>query len=172
MIDLDGVALLDQSRRSQPSFPRERSRPGILQAHSGLFSYSRPSSHIFGHSTRGFTMSSNHSEGPVVTATLPNELLLLVKEFIADSDLRTHVCFYNTCRTTAAFYGDSSQQAEFWRRACVLSGIGWLKADSSWKEIAFETIAKDGFCAHPHCGGALLESNGEYRCVLRRKRSC
>ena len=93
---------------------------------------------------------------------LPVELLLLVKEFIPISDLRTHVCYYHTCRTIAAFYGDNSHQAAFWRRACCLSGIGWLKADSSWKEIAFETIAKDGFCTYPHCGGALLDWNGEH----------
>lgn len=93
---------------------------------------------------------------------LPNELLLLVKEYISLADLRTHVCYYHTCKTVASFYGDSSQQAEFWRRSCTLAGIGWLKADSSWKEIAFETIAKDGFCSHPRCGGALLDWNGEW----------
>ncbi|KAF7790713.1 hypothetical protein EIP86_001669 [Pleurotus ostreatoroseus] len=96
---------------------------------------------------------------------LPTELLLVIKELIPHSDLRTHVCYYNTCRTIAAFYGDSSEQAEFWRRACLLSGIGWLKADASWKEIAFETIARDGFCRHPGCGGALLDWNGELRYV-------
>lgn len=93
---------------------------------------------------------------------LPNELLLLVKEHIPLADLRTHVCYYHTCRTIASFYGDSGQQAEFWRRSCSLAGIGWLKADSSWKEIAFETIAKDGFCTHPFCGGKLLDWNGQY----------
>ena len=91
---------------------------------------------------------------------LPNELLLLVKEHIPLADLRTHVCYYHTCRTVASFYGDNSQQAEFWRKSCCMAGIGWLKADSSWKEIAFETIAKDGFCTHPHCGGKLLDWNG------------
>ncbi len=94
-------------------------------------------------------------------AKLPVELLLLVKEHKLLSDLRTHVCFYNTCRTIAAFYGDNSQQNAFWRRACALSGIGWLRGDSSWKEIAFETIAKDGFCTHSHCGATLLGWNGK-----------
>jgi hypothetical protein len=97
---------------------------------------------------------------------LPNELLLLVKEHIPVSDLRTHVCYYLTCRTIAAFYGDNSQQAAFWRRSCCLAGIGWLKADSSWKEIAFETIAMDGFCPHPHCGGTLLDWNGKFLLLL------
>lgn len=91
---------------------------------------------------------------------LPAELLLQIKEYIPHSDVRTHVCFYNTCRTTAAFYGDQAQQAVFWGRACALSGLGWLRADYSWKDIAFETIAKDGFCTHTHCGGALLDWNG------------
>jgi hypothetical protein len=96
-----------------------------------------------------------------ISTRLPVELLLLVKEYIPISDLRSHVSFYHTCHTIALFYGDSSRQAAFWRRACALSGIGWKKADSSWKEIAFETIRMDGFCRHPHCGGTLLDWNGE-----------
>ncbi|GJE90078.1 hypothetical protein PsYK624_062010 [Phanerochaete sordida] len=100
---------------------------------------------------------------------LPNELLLLVKEYIPLADLRTHVCYYHTCKTVASFYGDNSQQAEFWRRSCTLAGIGWLKADSSWKEIAFETIAKDGFCSHPRCGGALLDWNAQQAELAMRK---
>ncbi len=96
----------------------------------------------------------------VPCAILPAELLLIIKDYIPISDLRTHVCYYHTCCTVASFYGDNSQQADFWRRSCSLSGLGWLKGDSSWKEIAFETIAKDGFCLHPACGGALLDWNG------------
>lgn len=102
----------------------------------------------------------DHSEAEI-QARLPIELLLVIKEYIPLSDLRTHVCFYHTCRAIASFYGDASQQNAFWRRSCALSGIGWLKGDSSWKEIAFETIARDGFCSHPHCGGTLLNWNGE-----------
>ena len=96
-----------------------------------------------------------------IQSRLPVELLLVIKEYIPLSDLRTHVCFYHTCRAIASFYGDTSQQNAFWRRSCALAGIGWLKGDSSWKEIAFETIARDGFCSHPHCGGTLLTWNGE-----------
>ncbi|KAI0338211.1 hypothetical protein BDW22DRAFT_1363084 [Trametopsis cervina] len=101
----------------------------------------------------------NEENNTLASPRLPVELLVIIKEYIPVSDLRSHVCFYNTCRTTASFYGDSSQQARFWSRACALSGIGWLNGDSSWKEIAFETISKDGFCTHPHCGGALLDMN-------------
>ena len=144
-----------QSQRGKGSNCWARETPAIgVAISSRLCSFHHR--HIVHHN-----MSDVRTDAAIVSAIFPTELLLLVKEFIPDSDLRTHVCFYNTCRTTAAFYGDNSQQAEFWRRACVLSGIGWLKADSSWKEIAFETIARDGFCAHPRCGGALLESNGE-----------
>jgi len=90
---------------------------------------------------------------------LPNELLLLVKEHIPVSDLRTHVCYYHTCRTVTAFYGDESQQADFWRRSCLLAGLNFVGTDSSYKDIAFECIIKDGFCAHPACGGSLLDWN-------------
>lgn len=111
------------------------------------------------------------SGGPIIQlpARLPPELLLIIKEYIPQSDLRTHVCFYSTCRTTASLYGDSGEQAAFWRRSCALAGIGWLRSDSSWKEIAFETIARDGFCSHPQCGGALLEWNGTTRFTHSRK---
>ena len=97
---------------------------------------------------------------PLRPARLPPELLFLIKSYIPHSDLRTHVCFHSTCRTFASLYGDSSDQAAFWRRACALAGIGWLRSDSSWRDIAFETIERDGFCAHPQCGGALLDWNG------------
>lgn len=92
---------------------------------------------------------------------LPNELLILIKENIPISDLRTHVCFYHTCRTVAAFYGDTSEQADFWRRSCLLAGITFCRSDASYKDVAFECIAKDGFCSHPDCGGALLDWNGD-----------
>ncbi|KAH8107635.1 hypothetical protein BXZ70DRAFT_911821 [Cristinia sonorae] len=89
----------------------------------------------------------------------PNEILLLIKESIPDSDLRTHVCFYHVSRTTAGFYGDEGEQAEFWRRACLLSGICFLGHDTSYKDVAFEVIREDGFCTHPDCGGKLLDLN-------------
>ncbi|KAJ3558017.1 hypothetical protein NM688_g1157 [Phlebia brevispora] len=92
---------------------------------------------------------------------LPVEILLLVKEQIPISDLRTHVCFYNTCRTTASFYGTPEEQEPFWKRVCAWSGIGGLTNNETWKEIAFECITKDGFCNHPFCGGELLEWNAQ-----------
>ncbi|OBZ74123.1 hypothetical protein A0H81_06224 [Grifola frondosa] len=94
---------------------------------------------------------------------LPNELILVIKELIEDTDLRTHVCFYHACRRTAALYDkDMKTQNAFWERCCRLSGIGSLPEDGQdicWKAIAFECISKDGFCTHPHCGVTLLEAN-------------
>lgn len=84
----------------------------------------------------------------------------MIKESIPHSDLRTHVCYYHTCKTIAGFYGDDAEQAAFWRRACLLSGICFSRSDSSYKDVAFEVISADGFCAHPDCGGELLEKNG------------
>ena len=90
---------------------------------------------------------------------LPPELLRIVKEHIPVSDLRTHVCYYNTCRAVASFYGTEEQQEAFWRKSCSLCGICLVK-DTSWKDVAFDCISKDGFCSHPDCGGALLDWNG------------
>ncbi|KAJ3558018.1 hypothetical protein NM688_g1156 [Phlebia brevispora] len=97
---------------------------------------------------------------------LPPELLRIVKELIPIADLRTHVCYYNTCRTFASFYGKPEEEEEFWKKSCIMCGICSL-GDQSWKEIAFECITKDGFCTHPACGGALLEWNGEVHPPVR-----
>ena len=91
----------------------------------------------------------------------PNEILLLIKENIPISDLRTHVCYYHVCKTTAGFYGDEGQQADFWRTACLRAGICFTQHDSSYKDVAFEVIRTDGFCSHPDCGGNLRARNGE-----------
>ncbi len=92
---------------------------------------------------------------------LPPELLSMVKEFIPIEDLRTHVCFYNTCHTVASFYGKTPEEEEaFWKKSCTLCGL-CLVNDESWKAVAFECISQDGFCSHPACGGALLDWNGE-----------
>ncbi|KAI0075840.1 hypothetical protein K474DRAFT_1772951 [Panus rudis PR-1116 ss-1] len=99
---------------------------------------------------------------------LPVELCLMIKEHIPDEDLRTHVCFHHTCRTFASLYGDEAQQNEFWRRACLLSGLTFAPGDSSYKDIAFECIEQDGFCSHSHCGGNLLEWNAEQIKSARR----
>ncbi|KAF7793889.1 hypothetical protein EIP86_005011 [Pleurotus ostreatoroseus] len=90
---------------------------------------------------------------------LPVEVLLLVKEQIPIGDLRTHVCFYNTCRTTRSFYGRVEEQERFWKKSCAWCGICILNNNETWKEVAFECITKDGFCSHPYCGGNLLEWN-------------
>ena len=95
------------------------------------------------------------------SAKLPLELFMMIKEFIPVSDLRTHVCFYNTCRTFASLYGDSADQAEFWRQSCLYCGLTMLGHDGSYKDLAFDCIVKDGFCPHPQCGGNLLEWNGK-----------
>ncbi|KAH9928759.1 hypothetical protein B0H21DRAFT_120247 [Amylocystis lapponica] len=94
---------------------------------------------------------------------LPNELLLRVQEFIPDEDLRTHVCFHHTCPRVASLYGDTDEQELFWQKTCRLAALGLIedeKEDSvSWTAIAFDCIARDGFCKHPQCGGGLLERN-------------
>ncbi|KAL4248764.1 hypothetical protein ABKN59_007165 [Abortiporus biennis] len=107
-------------------------------------------------STTSYPKGSMHKGGG---CSFPNEILLLIKENIPISDLRTHVCYYHTCRTIAAFYGDESQQAAFWRKSFLHAGLGYTGLASSYKDLAFECIARDGFCSHPDCGGALLDWN-------------
>ncbi|THH27768.1 hypothetical protein EUX98_g6415 [Antrodiella citrinella] len=91
------------------------------------------------------------------SSVFPNEILLLIWENIPVSDLRTHVCFYHICRTTAGFYGDEGQQAAFWRRSCLRAGICFTATDSSYKDVAFEVIKLDGFCGLPACGALAVE---------------
>ncbi|KAH9951878.1 hypothetical protein B0H21DRAFT_714656 [Amylocystis lapponica] len=99
----------------------------------------------------------------VVFLSLPNELLILVKENIPEWDLRTHVCYHHSCVRIAKLYGDNKEQEIFWRRACWLAGLGCIRDEQSrlvsWTDVAFHCIARDGFCNHPQCGGALLERN-------------
>ena len=95
------------------------------------------------------------------SAKLPLELFMMIKESIPVSDLRTHVCFYNTCRTFARLYGDSADQAEFWRQSCLYCGLTMLGHDGSYKDLAFDCIVKDGFYPHPQCGGSRLEWIGK-----------
>ncbi|OBZ73722.1 hypothetical protein A0H81_06238 [Grifola frondosa] len=95
--------------------------------------------------------------------SLPNEILYKIKDCIKDSDLRTHVCFYNTCTRVAALYNDGGEAKgeAFWHRCCQLAGLGRGPADQyiPWKRFAFDVISEDGFCSHPCCGSALLEYN-------------
>ncbi|KAH9950022.1 hypothetical protein B0H21DRAFT_819459 [Amylocystis lapponica] len=74
---------------------------------------------------------------------LPNELLFHVKKFIPDADLRTHVCYYHTCARIAGLARIDHKDEQ--------------EDTVSWTDIAFDCIARDGFCDHPQCGGGLLE---------------
>ncbi|KAF7799184.1 hypothetical protein EIP86_010415 [Pleurotus ostreatoroseus] len=98
---------------------------------------------------------------------LPFDILIMIKMLIPITDLRTHVCFYNTCRAIALLYGTPDEEEAFWEKSCRLCGIhmmdcddpGQLETCRTWKEVAFDCIAKDGFCNHPFCGDALLQYN-------------
>ncbi|GBE87400.1 hypothetical protein BKA93DRAFT_753989 [Sparassis latifolia] len=93
----------------------------------------------------------------------PNELLLMIKARIAETDLRTHVCFYNSSTRIAGMYGNVWEQEEYWKKLCWLNGLGLLPGEScksvSWKQIAFECVEDDGFCDLPDCGGNALVKN-------------
>lgn len=97
---------------------------------------------------------------------LPTELLAVIRSNIPQEDLRTNVCFYNTCPRFASLFGSEMAQNTFWEGACLLSGLGCLPGELprrvSWKSIALDVIERDGFCDHPECGGNRLESNGTY----------
>ncbi|KAI0343510.1 hypothetical protein BDW22DRAFT_1177999 [Trametopsis cervina] len=98
--------------------------------------------------------------------TLPTELLEYIREDISDDDLRGHVVYYQSCPAVAsAIYhkDDTIEEEKLWKRLCRLSGLSLLPEEDpntvSWKQIAFDTIDRDGFCSHPHCGGAQLREN-------------
>ncbi|KAH9893174.1 hypothetical protein C8Q73DRAFT_521387 [Cubamyces lactineus] len=106
----------------------------------------------------------------------PTELLLIIKELLDPFDLRTHVCYYLSSPRVAALYDSADDPDAFWKLACWNCGIGagltqdeddidenrWhYLAGVSWKNIALDSIVRDGFCKHPCCGEALLEYNRE-----------
>ncbi|KAI0351371.1 hypothetical protein OH77DRAFT_1411333 [Trametes cingulata] len=95
---------------------------------------------------------------------LPLEILLEIKACVPLSDLRTHVCLYNTHPSIAALYDSDKDADRFWELCCWNCGIGaiWDDLDNGkprWKNIALDTIARDGFCTHPQCGESLLDYN-------------
>lgn len=97
---------------------------------------------------------------------LPVELVAMIKSYIPPTDLRTHVCFYYTCRMSASMYGTSEEEEAFWKRCCALCGIGMTPQDVemqyTWKQVAVECVEMDGFCSHPGCGSVLLDWNGAH----------
>ena len=98
---------------------------------------------------------------------LPHELLLIIKEHIDPSDLRTHVCYYLSDPRVSALYDSELDPDAFWKLACWNCGIGAgltpseETGDFTWKDIAIDCIVRDGFCEHPHCGEALMDYNRE-----------
>lgn len=73
---------------------------------------------------------------------LPLDLLLMVKDSIPKSDLRTHVCFHDSFPLVRSrLYGTKQRQQAFWQTACMLSGVGMIKEeecpdDVDWREVA------------------------------------
>lgn len=122
---------------------------------------------------------------PIEDFDFPPELLLIIKEFVEDWDLRTHVCFYLSSPKVAALYDSGKHPDAFWRLACWNNGLTGGPTDvvdfedededmrdeaeshfggpSPWRDVAVDYITRDGFCTHPHCGEALLEYNRKPR---------
>lgn len=138
---------------------RDKERLGVSSCtHDGEVSQTQ----IFSEPT-GPTRIETHATHPTAPyGRLPVELLMMVKDNIPISDLRTHVCFYQTCRTVAAFYGDEDEEEEFWMKSCRSAGLATINDDETYKEVAFDCIYRDGFCSHPACGEVLLRNNGDY----------
>ncbi|KAJ3487051.1 hypothetical protein NLI96_g3791 [Meripilus lineatus] len=101
---------------------RDKERLGVSSCtHDGEVSQTQ----IFSEPT-GPTRIETHATHPTAPyGRLPVELLMMVKDNIPISDLRTHVCFYQTCRTVAAFYGDEDEEEEFWMKSWF-NGEGWF----------------------------------------------
>ncbi len=98
-----------------------------------------------------------------MTLILPTELLLDIRDRFGEWDLRTHVCYYLSHPSIAAIYETAEDPDAFWALICWHCGIGSLPTERQirWKDVALRSIISDGFCKHPQCGEALLESNSK-----------
>lgn len=97
---------------------------------------------------------------------LPTEILILIRDWIDPSDLRTHVCYYLSSRKVSSLYDTEEDADEFWELACWHCGIGLTPSDEDagrlWRDVAIECIKQDGFCTLPGCGESLLRRNREW----------
>ncbi|KAI0714167.1 hypothetical protein C8T65DRAFT_644950 [Cerioporus squamosus] len=97
------------------------------------------------------------------TRRLPTEILLLIRDLIDHSDLRTHVSYYLSSKKVAALYDTEEDADEFWELACWYCGLGLTPSDEDagrlWRDVAIECIKQDGFCTLPGCGENLLCQN-------------
>lgn len=100
-----------------------------------------------------------------ILEVFPMELLAEIRSHIPQKDLRTNVCFHNTCPLFASLFGPAEDQRVFWEGACLLVGLGCLPGETphevDWKRVALEYIEKDGFCGHPECSSNRLQNNGQ-----------
>ncbi|KAI0075384.1 hypothetical protein K474DRAFT_1709093 [Panus rudis PR-1116 ss-1] len=97
--------------------------------------------------------------------TLPIELLYVIKSFMSESDLRSNVCFYRADPLFAALYGKEEEVRRYWEKLCAVNGIGCIADEDPhayadfWRDVAFDSIDRDGWCPHPQCGEQQLISN-------------
>ena len=87
----------------------------------------------------------------------------MIKDLIPSWDIRTHACLYLSSPVCADIYDSHPDNDAFWKLACWQAGIGLLygedEAKVKWRDVAVDTMEKDGFCDHPECGASLLEYN-------------
>ena len=88
---------------------------------------------------------------------LPNELLYLIRNFLPQDDLRSHIAFQASCRQVRVIYADDEK---FWKAACVAYGIGRPNASRqfpysipkcTWREIAIVVVNHQECCDVPAC---------------------
>ncbi|KAH8107847.1 hypothetical protein BXZ70DRAFT_16356 [Cristinia sonorae] len=94
----------------------------------------------------------------------PVELLAMIKEYIPQGQLMTHINFYLSFPpVTPSLYGNDEQQELFWEKACAQAGLGYRQRELnnmqqvSWRRVVWEEIVNHLECDHVECGQGLLQ---------------
>lgn len=127
-------------------------RSGSEAARGKLSSFSKPS----------FIISCAMKRRTSMLDILPIELLMLVRDFIPEIQLRTHVCFAQVCGPAAK----TLYTEDYWETMSVKFALGLFPEEDvstiCWKDFVYDIILKDGFCDHPNCGMQRLTQNCGY----------
>ncbi|GJF00715.1 hypothetical protein PsYK624_170130 [Phanerochaete sordida] len=109
-------------------------------------------------------MDSQYHLGKTPLFSLPNELLLLVRDHLGPSDLLGHACFYLLHPRTRACYRAYDNQPRFWTSLLFENGLTLSTyevgpTDAIWRMAAIECAQHAWVCKHPACGVRRLEAN-------------
>lgn len=115
--------------------------------------------------------SETYTPPPANLATLPNELLYIIRSYLPYEDLRDHVALQATCRRVRALY---ERDERFWERACTASGVGrpWGSPDYPYtigkvtcREVAILAVNHRECCDIPTCQAYRVPGACLYLCI-------